>query len=437
MPVYVSLFNLILKTGIIPDEWAVGKIRPINKNKGPMSDPNNYRPITILSCLNKLFTAVLNDRLYELFGRKRYPTRKSGWLYSTSDHIFSLHALIEIMKFEKKKLFCSFVDFSKAFDSVWRSGFTFGERTLEFVHTYKYLGAVFSKSGSFLHARKHIAEQAKKGMYLLNKRIKNLDLPIDLQLKLFDNTILSILTYGCEMYGFEDYKMLEVVQNQFLRCLANFRKSTPLYMILGEFGRYPLEITIKNRMIGFWVRILTNKHSKLSYILYRKLIETPNLNSKWVTKIKQILDECGMSEVWLTQTPSQNIPKIVSETLRNQFCQKWNSDLNNSSKGRNYGIFKESINLEEYFLKLRPKLYTSLAKFRTANHRFPCEVLRWQNIELSERRCHLCDDDVGDEMHYLLICPFFSDERPKYIKRYYSARPNILKFTTSKYEKFE
>ena len=40
----------------------------------------------------------------------------------TSDHIFVLHALIEIMKFDKKKLFCSFVDFSKAFDSVWRVG---------------------------------------------------------------------------------------------------------------------------------------------------------------------------------------------------------------------------------------------------------------------------------------------------------------------------
>ena len=35
------------------------------------------------------------------------------WLYN---------ALIEIMKFEKKKLLCSFVDFSKAFDSVWRVG---------------------------------------------------------------------------------------------------------------------------------------------------------------------------------------------------------------------------------------------------------------------------------------------------------------------------
>ena len=38
------------------------------------------------------------------------------------DHIFVLYALIEIAKTQKKKLLCSFIDFSKAFDSVWRVG---------------------------------------------------------------------------------------------------------------------------------------------------------------------------------------------------------------------------------------------------------------------------------------------------------------------------
>ena len=107
--------------------------------------------------------------------------------------------------------------------------------------------------------------------------------------------------------------MLEIIQNNFLRSLVNFRKTTPLYMVLGEFGRYPLKLAIKSRMIGFWVRILTNKPTKLSYILYRKLIETPDLNPKWVTKIKQKLDECGMSEVWLSQTPPRNLAKTVTE----------------------------------------------------------------------------------------------------------------------------
>ena len=42
--------------------------------------------------------------------------------YSTTDHIFVLQSLIELLKVKKMKLFCSFIDFSKAFDSVWRVG---------------------------------------------------------------------------------------------------------------------------------------------------------------------------------------------------------------------------------------------------------------------------------------------------------------------------
>ena len=42
--------------------------------------------------------------------------------YSTTDHIFTLHALTEILKSRNKKLFCAYIDFQKAFDSVWRIG---------------------------------------------------------------------------------------------------------------------------------------------------------------------------------------------------------------------------------------------------------------------------------------------------------------------------
>ena len=43
-------------------------------------------------------------------------------------------------------------------------------------------------------------------MHLLFVRVNNLNLPIDLQLKLFDNTVLPILTYACEVWGYEDNK---------------------------------------------------------------------------------------------------------------------------------------------------------------------------------------------------------------------------------------
>ena len=61
--VYEKLFNIIFDHGVISDIWLVGYIKPLYKNKGNKFDPKNYRPLTILSCLGKLFTAILNERL--------------------------------------------------------------------------------------------------------------------------------------------------------------------------------------------------------------------------------------------------------------------------------------------------------------------------------------------------------------------------------------
>ena len=46
--------------------------------------------------------------------------------FSTTDHIFALNVLIQKLISEKRKLFCSFVDFSVAFDSVWHKIFKLG-----------------------------------------------------------------------------------------------------------------------------------------------------------------------------------------------------------------------------------------------------------------------------------------------------------------------
>ena len=54
IPLYTKLFNLIFDTAIIPQSWSIGVINPIYKNKGDPSLSENYRPITLLSCLGKL-----------------------------------------------------------------------------------------------------------------------------------------------------------------------------------------------------------------------------------------------------------------------------------------------------------------------------------------------------------------------------------------------
>ena len=63
LPIYIKLLNLVFDTGIIPESWSIGIIKPIFINKVDLNCPENYRPITILSCLGKLFTLILNNRL--------------------------------------------------------------------------------------------------------------------------------------------------------------------------------------------------------------------------------------------------------------------------------------------------------------------------------------------------------------------------------------
>ena len=57
------LFNIILNSGIIPDSWSNGVIIPLFKEKGSSNNVDNYRGLTIMSCLGKLFICIINSRL--------------------------------------------------------------------------------------------------------------------------------------------------------------------------------------------------------------------------------------------------------------------------------------------------------------------------------------------------------------------------------------
>ena len=95
----------------------------IRYNMSNIIRPDNYRGITLLSCTCKLFTACLNSELSlyvndDILGREQAGFREG---YSTTDHAFVLHLVIELYQSVRKRVFCAFIDYRKAFDSIDRS----------------------------------------------------------------------------------------------------------------------------------------------------------------------------------------------------------------------------------------------------------------------------------------------------------------------------
>ena len=123
-PTLVNMFNRIIISEFPPETWDLGIIIPLFKS-GVANDVNNYRGITINSCLSKLFMMLMNDRLQvrcdekNLIYYNQIGFRKG---FRPADHVFTLKTLIDQAFSKKKQLFTCFVDFKKAYDTVWRDG---------------------------------------------------------------------------------------------------------------------------------------------------------------------------------------------------------------------------------------------------------------------------------------------------------------------------
>ena len=119
---FVILFNVMLKIGVVPENWCKGIIIPIHKRGDPL-DPDNYRPMRGLSCLGKFFTNTLNMRLQDVLKKcKIIHCAQIGTTekHRTTDHIITLKSLISehVSLVNRGRIYACFVDFRKAYDSV-------------------------------------------------------------------------------------------------------------------------------------------------------------------------------------------------------------------------------------------------------------------------------------------------------------------------------
>ena len=134
-----------------------------------------------------------------------------------------------------------------------------------------------------------------------------------------------------------------------------------------------------------------------------------------------------MSEFWLNQNFTDNMTfntfKIMCRNkLKLFYTDKWLNYVSQSNKGLFYKEYKTELKFENYLVEI---------KFRTSNHRLPIEEGRFNQISRADRKCLVCDsNDIGDEYHYICLCPKFDEIRKKHSEKRFDSKPVSKKLVT-------
>ena len=112
------------------------------------------------------------------------------------------------------------------------------------------------------------------------------------------------LLYGCEVWGYENNTVVDMVFIKFCKYLLGLKSSTPNCMVYGELGSYPVSLTIKIGLISFWLKLISTPDDRISkrmyYLIYR-MHQNNTHQSAWLNCIRQILEQNGFGYVWPDQ----------------------------------------------------------------------------------------------------------------------------------------
>ena len=112
-------------------------------------------------------------------------------------------------------------------------------------------------------------------MFKLLSKAKDLDLSIETTLELFDKVVVPVVTYGAELWGFENLDTIELFHRKFLKLVLGVRKTIPNCMVYGETGRTNISCLIKTKMMTFFLhleQLPDNRYSKIFLQVTKKCL---------------------------------------------------------------------------------------------------------------------------------------------------------------------
>ena len=149
-PILTKLFNKIIDSGQFPEIWKSGIVTVLYK-QDKKENPNNYRPITLLNTISKLFEKIIhNSILNHLLENNFIYKNQSGFLpgHSTSDQLLSIVSFLQDNLNARRDVRAVFLDITAAFDCIPHN------LLLHKIKSYGVRGNILDIVRSYLYNRK-------------------------------------------------------------------------------------------------------------------------------------------------------------------------------------------------------------------------------------------------------------------------------------------
>ena len=120
VPIITDLFNSCIDNCTVPKDWKFAIVTPLFK-KGDESDINNYRGISVLPFLAKLFEKIIAQQITAYFQDNNYFFSGQHGFRKSHSCETALHELLSdlnVARDQRKIIMLLFIDFKKAFDTV-------------------------------------------------------------------------------------------------------------------------------------------------------------------------------------------------------------------------------------------------------------------------------------------------------------------------------
>ena len=360
---YKYLFSSIFESTIFPNCWRTSYLTPIHK-KGDINSPNNYRGIAVGSALGKVFLSIINTRISDfLENNDKYDKAQNGFRkdHRTSDNIFIFKTMINKIKLLNKKLFVCFVDFSKAFDTVWRNGLLFKLQNLgingnaltllkNMYNDVSYIVKVNNEYSDLFHSNIGVRQGCVCSPTLFNIYVNDIRFYLNLHIAninppILNDTYLTHLMFADDIVLFSQSEIglqnsLHVIEQYCKEWKLKLNTSKTKIMVFNNpsdvmkyrfmFNNSELEMVEEYLYLGYVftsngkdskaILNLKNKSLRSWYMLKQRLCTEDNMSTSILLKIfKNVSQQICLygSEIW-----GSGIVPLKSRGL----FQNWNKD---------------------------------------------------------------------------------------------------------------